>query len=106
MRKIDIWYGIGSGHSIRMEGEITDDGEIRITDKKWLDSIGWDEPYWDYPAHPVSDEEGWAVSSDDYGWSEIDKPPPDELLRKGASVIGTDELWSDDPKPHPWVKIR
>ena len=103
-RKIDIWYGIGSGHSIRMEGEIVND-KVRITDKKWLDEIGWDDPYWEYPAGKIPDENGsYWVSYDDYGWSEIDEVP-EELLVKGASVIGTDELHAHGVDPRQKTEV-
>jgi hypothetical protein len=103
-RKVDIWYGIGSGHSIRMEGEIVN-GKVRITDQKWLDNIGWDEDYWEYPAGKIPDEDGsYWVSSDDYGWSEINEVP-EELLVKGASVIGTDELHAGGVNPRQNVEV-
>ena len=101
-RPIDIWYGLGSGQSIRLKGEMVD-GKVRITDEKWLDNIGWDEPYWEYPAHELDDS--YWVSYDDYGWSEIDTVPED-LLVKDASVIGTDELHAQGVQRNPGVSVE
>ena len=90
MQKIDVWFGIGGGHSIRIPGFLTVDGQnIVITDSRWLDWFGWDEPTYEYPAKKLDDT--YWVSYDDYKWSEIGFVP-EHLLSKEASIIGTDEL--------------
>lgn len=90
MRKIDVWFGIGGGESIRIPGELDDDEKrIIITDRRWLDWFGWNKPSYSYPAQKLDDT--FWVSYDDYKWSEIGFVP-ENLLVKNGSIIGTDEL--------------
>lgn len=71
MTEIDVWYGdsshwpAGPIKGLLIEEVPGGKSKIKITDRKWLDGMGWDGDY-DYTCeHLPSDN--W-VRYDDYAW--------------------------------------
>lgn len=71
---IEVWYGDSNTQPIgpiagKLISENGREAKIQITDKFWLDEMGWDdEPYF-YTCNLLP--ENFYVSYDDYAWAPI-----------------------------------
>ena len=94
-RKVDLWYGY-EGSALRVQGELLSETpdetgyyNVRITDKEFLEDIGFDEP-WDVVAKILPNN--YHVRYDDYCWSELGKIQDSQLDENG-------QLWEiNEPK--------
>ena len=71
---IEVWFGDGDYNPIGpIEAELVSDlgngeAEIRITDKGWLNHVGFDEP-WEYTCKRLPANH--FVCYDDYAWCPV-----------------------------------